>query len=383
MKAKSLKGNSNEEIRMALQRSLQEGFKPTLAVVFMSIKQDREFIKQLFREAGVDIFGATSCGEFINGYQGDSSTVILLLEIPRDRYAIELQDIGEGSVREAGLQLAERAGKLFPKPSILLCTSRLSLEGGIFDGETFVKTINEVLGNDVDLFGGMAGDDMTFTGSFVFTKERETNNGYIALILDSAKVSVQGLAITGWQPMGIPRTITKSEGNLIYSIDGKPAVEMYLQYLGKQGHTGNHSAEFMNDVSLNYPFIVERKGGGTFLHTPLKIHEKEQALEIDVPMPVGSKFWFSVPPDFDIVDEVIHDASSISKGEKSDALLVFSCAGRINVLGPLVQSENEGLHELMQAPMAGFFTYGEFGRDKLNKNEFHSGACCWVTLKEN
>jgi hypothetical protein len=101
---------------------------------------------------------------------------------------------------------------------------------------------------------------------------------------------------------------------------------------------------------------------------------------MDVPMPVGSKFWFSVPPDFDIVDEVLDEANTIAQGKHADALLVFSCAGRINVLGPLVQSENEGLHELWKAPMAGFFTYGEFGKDQQQKTEFHSGACSWVTL---
>jgi hypothetical protein len=32
--------------------------------------------------------------------------------------------------------------------------------------------------------------------------------------------------------------------------------------------------------------------------------------------------------------------------------------------------------------MAGFFTYGEFGRALHGKQNYHTGACCWVTLKE-
>jgi hypothetical protein len=51
-------------------------------------------------------------------------------------------------------------------------------------------------------------------------------------------------------------------------------------------------------------------------------------------------------------------------------------------LGPLVTVENEGLAEVWKTPMAGFFTYGEYGRLKRGKQEFHSGACCWVALKE-
>ncbi len=383
MKAKSIKGSSLKEIQAALQQSRADGFNPTLAIMFISIRQDRGAIREWLHREGMDVFGATSCGEFVNGYQGEGSAVILLLDIPRDSYALELHSTTDNAVRAAGQQLGKKAGSIFDASSLILCWSRLSVEGGIFDGETFVKGVLDILGEDTLIIGGMAGDDMTFTGSYVFTHDGETVNGYAALILDASKVSVQGLAITGWKPLGIARTITRSEGPLIYTIDEKPAVDMYLQYLGKQGKGTTHSANFMNELSLYYPFIVERPQGGTFLHTPLRVDDEAQALVMDVPMPAGTKFWFSVPPDFEIVDEVLDEANSIAEGKTADALLVFSCAGRINVLGPLVQSENEGLHELWKAPMAGFFTYGEFGKDQQQKTEFHSGACSWVALTEN
>jgi hypothetical protein len=380
MKAKSIKGSSLKEIQAALGQSRADGFNPTLAIIFVSIKQDRQAIREWLHHQGLDVFGATSCGEFVDGYQGEGSAVILLLEIPKDCYALHLQTTADDAVRAAGQQLGQKAATLFASSSIILCSSRLSVEGGIFDGETFVKGILDILGENTLIVGGMAGDDMTFTGSYVFTHEGETVNGYAAIILDTRRVSVKGLAITGWKPLGLSRTVTRSEGPLIYTIDDKPAVEMYLQYLGKQGKETSHTANFMNELSLFYPFIVERAQGGTFLHTPLRVDEEANALVMDVPMPVGSKFWFSVPPDFDIVDEVLDEANTIAQGKHADALLVFSCAGRINVLGPLVQSENEGLHELWKAPMAGFFTYGEFGKDQQQKTEFHSGACSWVTL---
>lgn len=382
MKAKSIKGHSTQEIWTALRQSREDGFNPTLAIVFVSIKQHRQAIRELLHREGIDVFGATSCGEFTDGYQGEGSAVILLLDIPRDCYALELRATPDDAVRLAGQQLGQKSGSIFPSSSIILCCARLSVEGSIFDGETFVKGVLDILGSNTLIVGGMAGDDMTFTGSYVFTHDVETVNGYAALILDASRVSVQGLAITGWQPLGISRTVTKSEGPLVYTIDDKPAVEMYLQYLGKQGKGTAHTANFMNELSLFYPFIMERETGGTFLHTPLRVDEEAQALVMDVPMPEGSTFWFSVPPDFDIVDEVLDEANAIAQGETADALLVFSCAGRINVLGPLVQSENEGLQQLWKSPMAGFFSYGEFGRDKQQKAEFHSGACSWVALKE-
>ena len=47
MKAKSIKGKSTEEIRAALEKSMADRFKPTLAIVFISVKQDREAISKL------------------------------------------------------------------------------------------------------------------------------------------------------------------------------------------------------------------------------------------------------------------------------------------------------------------------------------------------
>ena len=57
----------------------------------------------------------------------------------------------------------------------------------------------------------MAGDDGTFTGTYVFTYEKETDEGIAALVLDEEKISLHGMAISGWKPIGIFRTVTKSE----------------------------------------------------------------------------------------------------------------------------------------------------------------------------
>ncbi len=52
MKAKSIKGNSPNEIQLALKECMADGFIPTLAIVFLSIKQDREAICDLHRQEG-------------------------------------------------------------------------------------------------------------------------------------------------------------------------------------------------------------------------------------------------------------------------------------------------------------------------------------------
>ena len=88
MKAKSIKGKSTGEIQAALQDSMTDGFKPTLAIVFISIKQDRKAICEILTGKGIDIIGSTSAGEFIDGYETRGEIVMMLLDINKNDYCI-------------------------------------------------------------------------------------------------------------------------------------------------------------------------------------------------------------------------------------------------------------------------------------------------------
>ncbi len=68
MKAKSIKGKSTEEIKVALAQSMADGYEPTVAFVFISIKQDRKAISTILTENNIDLIGATLSTEFIDGF---------------------------------------------------------------------------------------------------------------------------------------------------------------------------------------------------------------------------------------------------------------------------------------------------------------------------
>ncbi|MEJ7741767.1 MAG: FIST N-terminal domain-containing protein [Nocardioidaceae bacterium] len=113
MKAKSIKGANAEEIQTALQQSMADGFRPTLAIVFISIKQDRKAISSILNSKGIDIVGATSCGEFTEGHQTEGETAIMLLDIDKNDYCILFEDIGERSLTDAAATSgASRSGKI-------------------------------------------------------------------------------------------------------------------------------------------------------------------------------------------------------------------------------------------------------------------------------
>ncbi len=383
MKAKSIKGNSPEEIKNELTQSMSDGFKPTLAIVFISIKQDRKAVCELLHYEGIDILGATSCGEFINGYQSEGATVILLLDLKRDSYTILYEDFKDRTVGEAATQIAKSALQKFKRPAFILSSTGLSAESGLVDGEDLMSSLEKVVGPNVNIYGGMAGDDLTYAGTYAFTYEKESEKGIAALVLDEDKISLHGMAVSGWEPLGILRTVTKSEGGWIYTIDDQPALEMYLRYLGKESVSGEDKYKVFEDIGFYYPFQVEGIGDPV-IRTPMLIDRDKDALKLDFDVPQGTKLRFSVPPDFDIVENVLEKAKELKNASHADAeaLLVFSCAGRLSALGPLTNLENDGLSEIWKTPMAGFFTYGEYGTNLNGRQEFHSTTCCWIALKE-
>ena len=384
MQAKTVKGKYPREIQLALQQHLNENFKPTLAIVFISVKQDRKAICEILQKEEIDVFGATSCGEFINGHQSEGEIVVLLFDMAKEFYSILFEEINDRSISDAVSKLANDALQKFKNPGVIVCSTGMTAKGEYFDGETFVRSLENYFGTDKIFFGGMAGDDWTFSGTYVFNNQQETDLGIVALVVDMDKVSLNGMAITGWKPMGISRTVTKSKGTLLYTIDNKPAIEMYFKYLGQTEKLDDKDFNMFKEISIHYPLIVKRETGETVLRSPMSIDHVENALVMDSEMQKGTEFWFTVPPDFDIAEEIIAQAEQIKRENMSeaDALLIFSCAGRPPVLGPLVTVENNGLADVWQTPMAGFFTYGEYGRAKNGRQEFHSGACCWVALKE-
>lgn len=383
MKAKSIKGNSPAEIQSVLKENIADGFKPTLAIVFISIRQDRKAVCEILHKEDIDILGATTCGEFINGYQGEGSIVILLLDLHRESYTILFENIGGRKLSEVAKQLARTALQKFINPAFILCSTGVSTKGEFLRGETLVHNIEDVAGPQVSIFGGMAGDDGTFTGTYVFTNEKSSDMGIAALVLDEDKISLQGMAISGWKPLGTVKTVTKSENGWLYTIDEQPALEMYLRYLGKQPVTGEGQQHIFEDIGFYYPFLA-LDSGDPVIRTPIIVDKEKNAIRLDYPVLPGKKLQFSMPPDFDIVENVLEKANELKNAGQSDAeaLLIFSCAGRLAALGPLITSENEGLYNVWKAPMAGFFTYGEYGRAINGKQEFHSTTCSWVALKQ-
>ncbi|MBC7886222.1 MAG: hypothetical protein H7X99_12150, partial [Saprospiraceae bacterium] len=116
MKAKSINGKSPGDIHSALQQSIADGFKPTLAFVFISIKNEIVAVCKILDRQGIQIFGATTGGEFIDGDISAGSIAILLLDMDPSHFTILLEDYRDKDPKGVAKEMALTAKEKFSNP---------------------------------------------------------------------------------------------------------------------------------------------------------------------------------------------------------------------------------------------------------------------------
>ena len=376
MKAKSIKGNSPLEIKAALQQSMADNFKPTLAIVFLSVKQDRDAICKILDDAGIAIYGATTNGEFTEEGITEGEVAVLLLDINLDYFTILFSEYPQKNYRETTQAMAKKALKKFAHPCFLIAGSNLNT-----DAEELLHGFEDILGKQVNVYGCMAGDDFTFKDNFVFTNNKESSNGIAAIVLDEDKISIKGRATCGWNAVGTEKTVTKSIGNHVYTIDDTPVLDLVIKYGGLQNVTPEN---FAIEHSITLPLQLQREWGDPVIRAALVVDWDDRSYYCGGTVPQGSKVRFSLPPAFEVIDNVIKGCEELKATEmpEADALILFSCAGRLISLGPLISEEIEGVRKVWDVPMAGMFSNAELARATNGNLEMHGLTACCVVLKE-
>ncbi|MDB5278364.1 MAG: hypothetical protein JWR61_3319 [Ferruginibacter sp.] len=378
MQAKSIKGKSPGEIEAALEQSMADGFKPTLAIVFLSITQDRKAITGVLDNVGLQVFGVTSNGEFTDETPEKQSTVVLLMDMKRSNFQILHADYNTTNFRQVAVSLASKTLENISNPAFLVGGSNANT-----DAEALLKGFEEAVGAHVEVYGGMAGDDITFTEQFVFSNDWESNKGMIVLALDADNVTIKGRATCGWRAVGTLKTVTKSEGNHVYTVDDVPVLDLTARYGGIENVTPDNP-QLLLEIAANLPMQLQRENGDPVMRPGLVVDWNDHSFYCSGSVPQGSKVRFSLPPDFDVIEKVISETANIKATDmpEADAVIVFSCAGRLLSFGPLINQELEGIKNVWNTPMAGMFSNAELARATGGKLEMHNATTCVVALKE-
>ena len=378
MKAKSIKGKSREEIKSALKVATSDGFNPTLAIVFLSVSQDRKGISDLLDEEKIAIYGVTTNGEFIDEDFGKQSIAILLLEIKREYFSVFFDEYPDKNYREITQSISRKALDKFKHPAFLIAASNLGT-----DAEQLLFGFEDIIGKQAEVFGGMAGDDFTFAEQFVFSNGKSSSKGIVAIALDEDNIMIKGNATCGWKAMGTPKTVTKSEGNHVYTIDDTSVLDITIKYSGIQNLT-KENQNVLTEIATNFPLQLQREKGAPVMRPGLVVDWEDGSFYCSGAVPQGSKVRFSLPPDFEIIDEVIREVEKLKSDEmpEANAVILFSCAGRLTAFGPVMSKEIEGIKNVWNVPMAGMFSMAELGRATGGNLEMHNLTSCCVALKE-
>ena len=376
MKAKTIQGNSPKEIEKALKQCMTDGYKPTLALVFISVKQDRKALCGILDDAGIAIYGATTNGEFTEDGITSGEIAILLLDLNTPYFTILFEEYPEKNYRETARRLAKKALQTFAHPCFLVAGSNLNTEA-----EELLHGFEDIIGKQVNVNGGMAGDDFAFKEQFVFNNKQSSSNGIVAIVLNEDKITIKGRATCGWNPVGTEKTVTKSVGNHVYTIDDTPALDLTIKYGGHENVTPEN---FAVEHSIALTMQLQREKGDPVMRAGLVVDWDDHSFYCSGSVPQGSKVRFSLPPDFDVIEIVIKGCEDLKATEigEADALILFNCAGRLLSLGPLISEEIEGIRKVWDVPIAGMFSNAELARATNGNLEMHAFTACTVVLKE-
>ncbi|HMQ47247.1 MAG TPA: FIST N-terminal domain-containing protein [Saprospiraceae bacterium] len=377
MKSLSIISTDLAGLKSRVEGSISHEFLPNVAIVFCSTKFDLDQLIAVFASFHIDLIGCTTAGEIVDDGMFEDAIAVLLLEMPAGHFLISEASYDESGVLQAAEILGHTAQTAFAQPAMVILSGGLTI-----DAEQIIEGLKLGVGRSIPIYGGLAGDDLNLINTAVFTKNGYSTNALVAMILDEARISVQGLATSGWEPIGGENVISASAGNIVYEINGERAYDVFMKYFGLDQER-NTIHDPLITLQTNYPLQLIRENGKTVLRSPMQLDPELGAITLTASVKKGDKFRFSYSPGFEVIDETIKQFDEFNCSvPEADALILFSCKGRHGAFGPLLEHEIRGIYQNWSKPMIGFLTYGEFGNIQAGACEFHNETCSLVILKE-
>jgi hypothetical protein len=202
-----------------------------------------------------------------------------------------------------------------------------------------------------------------------------------AIGLYGSRVKIGYGSLGGWDPFGPERQITRSEGNVLYELDGQSALALYKRYLGE------HAAD-LPAAGLLFPLSLRtRQVSAPVVRTILSVNEADQSLTFAGDVPTGG-YVRLMKANFDRLIDGAVGAGRVSAealGVPVDLALLISCVGRRMVLRQRVEEEVEGVRDIVgpKAAITGFYSYGEISPfTPRARCELHNQTMTVTTLSE-
>jgi hypothetical protein len=353
---------------------------PKLLVLFCS--DDYEYTALLDGVASaapdVPLIGCSTAGEISTSGPGDSSVVVVALGGDGFSIATAGATVEDGRLREASAAVAGCMAEVEPRAHRVLLLLSDGLAG---DQQEIVRGAYRVVGAEVPLVGGCAGDGLKMKATFQFHGNRVLQHGVVGAAI--ASDAPLGVGVRhGWRRVGEPMLVTGSEGNRVYTLEDRPALDLYLQRLHAPDEAQTDPAAFTR-FALTHPLGLSRRSGEE-VRFVAEANFSDRSLGCVAHVPKGALTWFMEGDDTSVLqatDSACSDALEALNGQPPVGLLAFDCIARRGVLGEAgIQQEIDRIGSFAGgAPVAGFYTYGEIARTHGSRG-FHNQTLVVLAL---
>lgn len=303
---------------------------------------------------GADVIACSTGGEILDRDVLDGGGVAVALAFARSKTRLATAAVtASADSYEAGAALGRQLAADDLSGVFVLS------EGLLVNGSELVRGLRDRIGSAPAVTGGLAGDGADFTVTRVGANEAPRPGRVAAIGLYGPAVRIAHGNAGGWEEFGPKRVITRAEGNKLYELDGKPALDLYKRYLGPE-------AENLPSSALLFPLKVGRGSGAGHetVRTILAVDEDEQSLTFAGDIPQGETAQLMMGNFDRLISGAGEAAASAAPtwdcppGESVGILV--SCIGRKLLLGQRTSEELDAVGaQLGGVPLVGFYSYGE------------------------
>jgi len=323
------------------------------------------------------LIGCSTAGEILGNEVLDSTIALTAVKFDNTKIRIEEVDLVAYNLDSfaAGQVLSHRL-----KGTDLRHIFVLS-DGLIVNGAELVKGLHTDLDKSVSITGGLAGDCSNFKNTFVIAGAKIASKKIVALGLYGSELNIGFGSKGGWDSFGIERLVTKSKNNVLYELDGQPALELYKSFLGDM-------AKDLPGSGLLFPLSMRDEDNHIpVVRTILAVDEKSGSLTFAGNIPQGS-YVRLMKANIDRIIGGAEQSAIITKGStetQHQLAFLISCVGRRLVMKQLVEEEVEAVNDVFDNNIytTGFYSYGEIAPfDKFSPCTLHNQTMTITTFSE-
>jgi hypothetical protein len=311
--------------------------------------------------AGAVLMGCSTAGEISGDGVADDSLALTAVRWDStcmQPAATDLKDMDDSF--DAGVRLASGLPRDGLRAVVVLG------QGVQINGSALILGMSHVLGADVPIVGGLAGDGAAFVRTVVLDHTGVSATRLVCAGLYGSDLQVSHGVYGGWSAFGPARRVTKARRNVLFTLDGEPALATYKRYLGEH-------AKDLPASGLLFPFSVVSAGGKEegLLRTILGIDEAEGSITLAGDVEEGGYLRMMQAGTDALVNGAEQAAHGLKIQQAHGLALMVSCVGRKLVMGGRVDEEVEAVAAVVgKGPtLAGFYSYGEI-------SPAHNGAQC-------